>query len=527
MAAFVTLSKYLENSAAQAPDRPAVVDPSGLVVGYREFDKRANRIANWLISQGVTPGDRVGICLPKGIDSISTIFGVLKAGGVYVPVDYTAPVERNRYIFSNCQVKAAAVDHRCTAIFDQPGEGGHLPAAILVHGGDGKPSPSGVPRRFAAAVLNEQPTKRPAVAERGPDGLAYILYTSGSTGLPKGVMLSQENGTSYVDWCSEVFNPTAEDRFTSHAPFHFDLSILDIYVPIKHGAALYIISEELGKNAAGLGPFIQDHRITCWYSVPSILSLMTQYGKLEQCDCSSLRIVNFAGEVFPVKYLRRLREAWPHVALYNLYGPTETNVCTYFRVPDSIPVDREEPYPIGKVCSHCREPVIGDDHRPAAPGSEGLLYIAGKPVLQGYWGDAERAQKAFAVFDGVRYYNTGDVVRPDENGDFIFLGRKDRMVKRHGYRIELGEIEAGLYKHPGIAEAAAIAVAEAGGPVTIRAIIAAKPGVKLGVIEMKRHCSANLPAYMIPDTFTFMDSLPLTSTGKVDYQTLLQRVKAC
>lgn len=520
MAKHVTLSDYLENSAARSPDRPAVVDPDGTVLTYRALDERANRVAHWLVARGVAPGDRVGICLPKGIASVSAIFGILKAGGVYVPVDYTAPVERNRYIFSNCQVKAACVDHRCTAIFDQPGEGGHLPAAILVHGGDAPRAASGTPHRFSAAVLNNLPVTRPDVPRRAPEDLAYILYTSGSTGLPKGVMLSQENGTSYVDWCSDVFHPTPDDRFTSHAPFHFDLSILDIYVPIKHGATLYVISEELGKNAAALGPFIQDNGITCWYSVPSILSLMTQYGKLEQVDCSSLRIVNFAGEVFPVKYLRRLRELWPHVALYNLYGPTETNVCTFFRVPDAIPPQREEPYPIGKVCAHCRSLVIGDDGKPVAPGEEGLLYIAGKPVLQGYWGDEERTARAFATFDGERYYNTGDVVRLDENGDFVFLGRKDRMVKRHGYRIELGEIEAALYKHPGVAEAAAIAVADAGGPVVIRAVIAPKPGVKLGVIVMKQHCSANLPGYMIPDTFTFMDALPLTSTGKVDYQSL-------
>ncbi len=526
MADFVTLSNYLEHSAERFPDRPAVVDPSGLTLSYRRFDERANRVAHWLLTQGVQPGDRVGIAIPKGVDSLSAVFGILKAGGAYVPVDFTAPTERNRYIFSNCRVKAAIVDHRTTAIFDAPGEGGHQPSAILVHGGEEAGVGPSTPRHFTASILDQQPTTPPAVAPRGPNDLAYILYTSGSTGLPKGVMLSQENGASYVDWCSEVFHPTAADRFTSHAPFHFDLSILDIYVPIKHGAALYVISEELGKNAAGLGPFIQDNRITCWYSVPSILSLMTQYGKLEQVDCSSLRIVNFAGEVFPVKYLRRLRELWPHVDLYNLYGPTETNVCTYFKVPMAVPPDREEPYPIGKVCSHCESLVIGDDGKPVSPGAEGLLYIAGKPVLQGYWGDAERTERAFGTFNGRRYYNTGDLVRLDDQGDFVFLGRKDRMVKRHGYRIELGEIEAALYKHPGVAEAAAIALAESGGPVTIRAILASKPGVKLGVIVMKQHCAASLPAYMIPDTFTFLDALPLTSTGKVDYQTLKKRVGA-
>ena len=525
MSPFVTLSDYLERSAERVPDRPCVIDPSGETVIYRQFDEKANRVANWLVSIGVQAGDRVGICLPKGADSLACVFGILKAGAVYVPVDYTAPTERNRYIFSNCRVKAACIDARCVAIFDAPGQGSHLPDALLIFGDAQASSSANSPIWVSASALNSQPGTRPDVPPRGPNDLAYILYTSGSTGPHKGVRLSRDNGTSYVTWTTEVFNPTENDRFTSHAPFHFDLSILDIYVPLKHGAALYIISEELGKNAAALGQFIADNRITCWYSVPSILSLMTQFGKLDQHDASSLRIVNFAGEVFPVKYLRRLRELWPHPAFYNLYGPTETNVCTWYQIPDTIPPDREEPYPIGKVCSHCKDLVIGDNGKPVPRGEEGLLYIAGKPVLMGYWADPERTENAFLTHDGERYYNTGDVVRPDENGDYVFLGRKDRMVKRHGYRIELGEIEAALYKHAGVAEAATIAVAQGGDAVTIQAVLSAKPDAKLGVIAMKQHCAGSLPAYMIPDTFVFMDKLPATSTGKIDYQSLLRAAR--
>jgi amino acid adenylation domain-containing protein len=535
MSSFVTLSDYLEHSVARSPDRPAVVDPSGQTYTYLELDQRANRVASWLMSVGVSPGDRVGICLPKGADSLSCIFGILKVGGVYVPVDYTAPQERNRYIFSHCQIRAAFVDSRCTSIIDEPGDSGGAqgPAlpTLMVFGGEedsptgsaGVSSASHAMKWVSANALSRHSATRPSAARRGPNDLAYILYTSGSTGVPKGVMLSQENGTSYVDWCSDVFAPAPEDRFTSHAPFHFDLSILDIYLSIKHGATLYIISEELSKNATALGPFIEQNRITCWYSVPSILSLMTQFGRLEQCDCSSLRIVNFAGEVFPVKYLRRLRELWPKPSFYNLYGPTETNVCTFFTVPKDIPPEREEPYPIGKTCSHCKDLLIGDDGKPVPTGEEGLLHIAGKPVLQGYWADPERTAKAFLSFDGDRYYNTGDVVRPDADGDYVFLGRKDRMVKRHGYRIELGEIEAALYKHPGVAEAAAIAFSQGGDVVTIQAVLSPKPRAQLGIIAMKQHSAATLPAYMIPDTFVFVEKLPQTSTGKIDYQALLRQ----
>ena len=191
--------------------------------------------------------------------------------------------------------------------------------------------------------------------------LAYILYTSGSTGKPKGVMLSHENGVSYVDWCTEVFEPDANDRFSSHAPFHFDLSILDIHVPLKHGATLVLIGEDIGKDPERLAALIAEQRISIWYSAPSILGLLAQFGKLDRHDYSALRLVLFAGEVFAVKHLRALTVQLPKPRYFNLYGPTETNVCTYYEVMLPVPEDRVVPYPIGKTCSHLRCKVVDTD----------------------------------------------------------------------------------------------------------------------------------------------------------------------
>jgi acyl-coenzyme A synthetase/AMP-(fatty) acid ligase len=359
----------------------------------------------------------------------------------------------------------------------------------------------------------------------GADGLAYILYTSGSTGKPKGVTLTQDNAMSFVDWCSDVFLPTPDDRFSSHAPFHFDLSILDIYVPLKHGAALHLISESVGKDPDALASFIADNRLTIWYSTPSILSLLAQFGQLERRDCSSLRIVNFAGEVFPVKHLRSIVERWSQAVFYNLYGPTETNVCTFAKIPASIPADRTEPYPIGHLCGHCEGIVLDQPGgTEVEKGEEGLLYIAGRSLFQGYWG--RKDPDLFVQRNGKRYYNTGDVVRETAADGYIYVGRRDRMVKRRGYRIELGEIERGLYQNANVREAAVIALPDPAAGVRIVAYISPQPGQRPSIIGLKTFCGSVLPSYMNPDAFVVLEALPRTSTDKVDYQGLLRLQQA-
>jgi amino acid adenylation domain-containing protein len=351
--------------------------------------------------------------------------------------------------------------------------------------------------------------------------LAYILYTSGSTGKPKGVMLSHANGESYVDWCSEVFAPTRDDRFSSHAPFHFDLSILDLFVPMKHGATLVLIGEEVGKQPVRLAPLIAERRLTIWYSAPSILSVLAQYGNLEQHDFSALRYVLFAGEVFPVKHLRRLKSLLPSPRYFNLYGPTETNVCTFYEIPDRIPEERSEPYPIGRACSHCRTRVVDERGQDVAPGTEGELVVSGPPVMRGYWNLPESTRRAFLEQDADgRWYKTGDIVIEAGDGNYTYVCRRDRMVKRRGYRVELGEIEAGLYKHPAVREAAVVALPDEEAGIRIRAFLSCAGEKRPSLIELKRFCAENLPIYMVPDAFTFLETLPKTSTDKVDYQGL-------
>lgn len=507
-----SLCELLEGSAGRYPDRIAVEDPERQAkITYRELNAHAEDLKERLLRMGVVPGDRVGICLPKSIGSVVSIFGILKARAAYVPVAADAPASRNAFIFRNCSVKAMIVDP--AALSGLESEFSDAPPSA--------PEPLDFLSVYHVELLAVPMPGTQETATQAPDRLAYILYTSGSTGKPKGVMHTHASALSFIDWCSETFDPTKDDRFSSHAPFHFDLSIFDIYVPLKHGAALVLIGEEAGKQPLGLAAFAAEERISVWYSTPSILRLIIEYGKPERHDYSALRTVCFAGEVFPIKYLRAIMELWPRPRYFNLYGPTETNVCTYFEVPSPLPDDWTEPVPIGRRCSGDRTMAMDANGREVRRGEEGELYVCGGSVMQGYWDLPERNAEAFYTDEaGDRWYRTGDVVKESEAGGYIFIGRRDRMVKRRGYRIELGEIEASLYRHPEIAEAAVIAEANEESGVLLRAFLSSTTGKPLSLIGLKGFCGKNLPSYMIPDAFSFLPSLPKTSTDKIDYQKL-------
>ena len=511
-----TLHQLLVLSAHKYPDRIAVEETDGGAITYHDLDQLSDRLRDKLIHLGVRPGDRVGIYLRKSIDGVASIFGILKAGAVYVPVDPGAPPARNAYIFSDCTVKAVILENRfverlCAEFARQS----YLPTLIDLDGtGSGN---------YLKRALEEPSTDHPTLSasfELHPEDLAYILYTSGSTGKPKGVMLSQQNALSFIDWCSEVYEPSEIDRFSSHAPFHFDLSILDIYVSIKHGATLVLVEEEVGKDPIRLAPLISEKRISIWYSTPSILSFLAQYGRLDQHGFPDLRLVLFAGEVFPVKHLRALKKLIPNPRYFNLYGPTETNVCTFYEIPLRIPEDKTNPFPIGKACSHYQIRILDEHGNEVTPGKEGELCASGPGTMSGYWNLPEKTANAFLTdSSGNKWYKTGDIVFEEPDGNYIYVARRDRMVKKRGYRIELGEIEAGLYRHLAIKEAAVIALQDDDG-VKIRAFISHHQDSRPSFIELKKFCAQNLPAYMVPDLFSFVDFLPKTSTGKIDYQKL-------
>ncbi len=524
------LSRLLEDAAALRPDHPAVEDERGATLTYGNLYRGADRLATRLARWGTGRGDRVGLWLPKSAEAVTAIHGILRAGAAYVPADPAGPAPRAAAILAAAGVKAAVVSADLAAALRAAWpEGAPLPRMILTgEPATDEPAPEvmtpscpiiGGDARWAEVLADDAPSPLPPPCER--DDLAYILFTSGSTGQPKGVMLSHENALTFLDWCQRSLGPwQAGDRYSSHAPFHFYLSVFDLFAACRNTATLVLIGESTGKDPGRLAHLIVDRGITVWYSAPSILAMLVERGGLDRPGFPAPRLVLFAGEVFPIASLRRLRATWPEARMWNLYGPTETNVCTAFPIPGEIPTDRDEPYPIGRVCLPLCARVVDHEGRYLPAGSLGELVISGPGVMRGYFGRPDLTASAFLVQpDGTRWYRTGDLVSDDGTGCFTFHGRRDRMVKRRGYRIELGEIESTLYRHQAVDRVGVVARTGESG-LAIEAFVSLKPGGKKSIIAMKRHCAVYLPNYMVPDTITFVDGLPSTSTDKVDYQRL-------
>jgi len=508
------LQQLLSKSAKAYPDKTAVW-ARGRSITYRELDERSNQMAHLLHKLGIQKGDRVGLFFPKCVESVISMLGVLKAGGVYVPLDPQAPADRVGYIIGNCGIRVLITNHeRRSALTPETLD--TLECCISTdqaeNGKDGKMVPW--------SHLAEFPADHAPVVNLIETDLAYILYTSGSTGRPKGVMLSHQNALTFVEWCAEEFQVRSEDRLSNHAPLHFDLSVFDVYNTLEAGATVYLITEDLAVFPTSLANFIETQQITIWYSVPSALMLLLLHARLTQEKLKSIRTILFAGEVFPIKYLRQLAEMAPAAELYNLYGPTETNVCTYYKVERDRLASLEK-LPIGIACANTDAFAVTDDGRRAAQGESGELYVRGPAVTYGYWADPEKTQKMcvpnrFEKNFEEKMYRTGDLVTMAEDGNFYFQGRRDSMIKSRGYRIELGEIESALLSHPDVKEAAVLAVPDEIVGNRIRAIVSSNVSGSLKALDLQQHCATRVPKYMIPEFIELCEELPKTSTGKID-----------
>ena len=483
------LDDALAHWAQTTPEAPAR-SHLGQVTTSDMLNQSADAIAAHLMSQGVAKGDRVVVYAAKAPHTIAAVYGVLRAGAVYVPIDPGAPEGR----IAQCleQVTPAYI------LTDPPrmARASALTAAIP-----------------CADLTQTFPAADPVTPhERSPDDPAYILMTSGSTGTPKGILHTHKSGLAYARMTADLCALRANDRVSHHTPLHFDPSIFDIFSAARAGAFTVIIPEMYTKIPASLAQLTQDEAITVWYSVPYALIQLSERGALDTRDFSALRIVMFAGEKMPPAALKSFAAHTPNATFLNAYGPTETNHCVTARLTHAD-LDGISPIPIG----------FPDAGVTAQISDSGELLIASDQVMQGYWNDPPRTAAAFVdtpdeTGQTRRFYRTGDIVQRLASGALLLIGREDRQIKLRGYRIELDEIERALTNAPGVTEAAVLLHDEA-----LHAFIT---GPAIEALEPIRAAIATtLPPYALPEHITALRSLARTSTGKIDRNALLGRLK--
>ena len=510
---------YLRDSAARYPDRPAVQHEDD-VVTYRQLDERSSALASALGAHGVHRGDRLGMYMPKTTKAIIAMQGASKAGAAYVPIDPNAPARRAAYILGNCAVTGVVTTaQKLNQLREFLPEMPSLRIVVVVDDAAAEPVDNVRVMPWSEAIATAvTPHEGVDSIENDP---GYLLYTSGSTGAPKGVIISHRNSMAFVDWVGETFDVKPEDRLSNHAPLHFDLSVLDIYAALRSGACIVIVPEGKSSFPTELAKWIDEEKISIWYSVPSALTRMLLHGELGRFSYDALRIVFFAGEVFPVKYLSEVMPKFPRATFYNLYGPTETNVITWYEVPTELPKDRD--ISIGTSCRNTHTFAVTDKGTLAQVGEEGELYARGPTVMLGYWGLPEKTAQMLVdnpLQTSYRepVYRTGDIVVVEEDGNYRFLGRRDHMVKSRGYRIELGEIEQTIYQDERIKEAVVVAIPDEEIGARLKAVVVPHPGMTVTRGELQAFCLKRLPRYMVPEEWRFEEELPRTSTGKADRQ---------
>ena len=516
-----TLHELLHSAAERFPDRVALI-ASESEVNYAELFSRSSALAQELLAAGIKPGEPVGLSIPKSVDAIAAAYGIMMAGGCYVPIDPFVPPERAVRIAMNVELRA---------IVTTANQLGSLVCEIAATCG---PITAFTPTESVDEMLFDVGTRHwfahkdkiYDLPEVDGSGLAYILHTSGSTGLPKGVAISHRNALAFVDMAAEFFSVTSDDRLCSQAPLHFDLSVFDLYIASRQGASLVLIPEFFSAFPKKMIEAIERHQISVWNSVPSVLTLMIERGEPERRSLDSVRAILFSGELMPIKYLRLLRKYFRNADLINGYGQTEANTSTYFRIstiPDNddwrIPIGR--PFPGFEVFAVADDGMVVDN-----AGGEGELFVRAGTVAQGYWNNPGASAERFVrdprtPDDGVLVYRTGDRVRLDGNGNYLFLGRYDDMIKSRGYRIELGDIDQVILSCPGVEAGAAVAVPDPIIGNRVVAFVTAAPNFELSSEAVIRHSKDHLPAYMVPEVVTVKSELPRTSTGKIDRRALV------
>lgn len=508
----VTLQELFEAQVRQRPLQSAVICDHDAVWGistfsYERLNEKANQLAHRLRAEGVLPGHIVAILAERSFAMLIGIYGVLKAGGAYLPLSPEDPPERIATIVADAGARV-----------------------VLLHGATAMKSPAGVPTiDLEKPDVYAGPATNPTLVNR-PDDLAYVIYTSGSTGKPKGVMIEHRSVVNRLHWMQQAYPIDERDVLLQKTPYHFDVSVWELFWGLLEGASLCLLRPRGERAPQSLLETIRKHRVTVLHFVPSMLSVFLEYldGRPEKVSgaLSSLRRVFASGEALSPAHVRKFNTvvgAATGCRLTNLYGPTEATVdVTYFDCPDQGDLDC---VPIGRPIQNIRAYVVRDG-QPMPVGETGELCLAGVGLARGYLNNPKLTAERFVegpAMPGERMYRTGDLARWMPDGNLEYLGREDHQVKIRGLRIELGEIENTIRKFPAVADCVVVTKTYSESIVVIVAYLVARE--KTDRAALKQHLQRLLPEYMVPGHFEEMAALPLTATGKVDRKALPEPVR--
>lgn len=514
------MQDYAAVQAERRPDAVAVVGGKDRLT-YQQLDMWSNQLARLIQQLGCQRGARVCLMVDKTPAAIVAMHAVLKADCVYVPIDNSSPARRVCRILASCEPQVILADRSAKKLLDGivASDG---PLRIPLVSIEDKPL-AGENYKSAVDFRDaEQLCAEDLDYANQPNDAAHILFTSGSTGEPKGVVITHENVTHFIDWGTSFFGIGPQDRVSGHSPLHFDLSTFDIYGALSVGAQLYLVASSLNLVPTKLAQFIRESKLTQWFSVPSALTHMMQFDAIKAGDFPELKRLMWCGEVLPTPTLIYLMERLPQAEFTNLYGPTEATIASsYYRVTE-CPGDAHQRIPIGEACSGEQLLVLDDQLRPLPAGESGDLYIAGKGLSPGYWRDPDKTTSAFLErVDGEgrrqRIYKTGDVGCIGKTGLVEFFGRSDTQIKSRGYRIELGEIEAAFNAIDLLEECAIVAISSTGFESTaICCAYVVRNGNSVTPTELRKQALQQLPRYMLPARWNQLPQLPQNSNGKID-----------
>ncbi|WP_038828663.1 non-ribosomal peptide synthetase DhbF [Bacillus subtilis] len=491
----VSLQDMFEKQAVLTPERIALMCDD-IQVNYRKLNEEANRLARLLIEKGIGPEQFVALALPRSPEMVASMLGVLKTGAAYLPLDPEFPADRISYMLEDAKPSCIITTEEIAASLPD-----NLAVPELV-----------LDQAVTQEIIKRYSPENPDVSV-SLDHPAYIIYTSGSTGRPKGVVVTQKSLSNFLLSMQEAFSLGEEDRLLAVTTVAFDISALELYLPLISGAQIVIAKKETIREPQALAQMIENFDINIMQATPTLWhALVTS----EPEKLRGLRVL-VGGEALPSGLLQALQDL--HCSVTNLYGPTET---TIWSAAAFLEEGLQGVPPIGKPIWNTQVYVLDNGLQPVPPGVVGELYIAGTGLARGYFHRPDLTAERFVADPygppGTRMYRTGDQARWRADGSLDYIGRADHQIKIRGFRIELGEIDAVLANHPHIEQASVVVREDQPGDKRLAAYVVADGAIDTA--ELRRYMGASLPDYMVPAAFVEMDELPLTPNGKLDRKAL-------